>query len=168
MAWNAPCVRRERPSDTALTPSTTLVSLTAFRDLDFEFFVDADITKLDLSTTHHHERQHQLSEELALSHQQPRLTWVGGVFLFGEADHQILARSAGPANPGSAGPAHRRGEPRDLRTGDGRIDLPALGHRRVRYTHEGKDIDNAGGRYSLDAPVCGSWFGLHLLRLHLA
>jgi iron complex outermembrane receptor protein len=32
----------------------------------------------------------------------------------------------------------------------------------VRYTHEGKDIDNAGGRYSLDAPVLadpGSVYG---------
>ena len=35
---------------TALTPSTTLVSLTAFRALDFEFFVDADVTELNLVT----------------------------------------------------------------------------------------------------------------------
>ena len=56
---------------TALTPSTTLVSLTAYRDLDYEFFVDADITELDLITTHQHERQHQLSEEITISHQQP-------------------------------------------------------------------------------------------------
>ncbi len=40
---------------TALTPSTTLVSLTAYRSLDFEFFVDADITELNLLTTHQHE-----------------------------------------------------------------------------------------------------------------
>ena len=29
---------------TALTPSTSLVSLTAYRDLDYEFFIDGDIT----------------------------------------------------------------------------------------------------------------------------
>ena len=75
---------------TALTPSTTLVSLTAYRQLDYEFFVDADITEINLLTTHNHERQHQLSEEITISHQQPRLNWVGGAFLFGEADHQTL------------------------------------------------------------------------------
>ena len=73
---------------TALTPSTTLVSLTAFRTLDFEFFVDADVSELNLLTTHQHELQHQLSEEITISHQSPRLTWVGGVFLFDEADRQ--------------------------------------------------------------------------------
>jgi hypothetical protein len=34
---------------TALTRSTTLVSLTAYRSLDYEFFVDADIIELDRS-----------------------------------------------------------------------------------------------------------------------
>ena len=43
----------------ALTPATTLVSLTAFRKLDFEFLVDADVTELDLLTTHQVERQKQ-------------------------------------------------------------------------------------------------------------
>src|SRR5678815_2034820 len=57
----------------ALSPSTTLVSLTAFRTLDYEFFVDADITELNLITTHQHERQHQVSEEITLAHQQSRL-----------------------------------------------------------------------------------------------
>ena len=47
---------------TALTPSTTLVSLTAFRRLDREFVVDSDSTELDVLTTHQHERQHQVSE----------------------------------------------------------------------------------------------------------
>ena len=80
----------------ALTPATTLVSLTAYRTLDCEFVVDSDITELDLIRTHQHERQHQLSEEITISHQQPGLTWVGGVFLFDESrspDH--LGRSAG-------------------------------------------------------------------------
>ena len=75
---------------TALTPSTTLVSLTAFRRLDREFIVDSDSTELDVVTTHQDERQHQLSEEITISHQRPGLTWVGGVFLFDEADHQTF------------------------------------------------------------------------------
>ncbi len=115
----------------ALTPSTTLVSLTAYRNLDYEFFVDADITELNLLTTHQHERQHQLSEEITISHQQPRLTWVGGVFLFDESDHQSFwVDQPAAANPGSARPARRRHQPRGVRTGDRRIDVPALGDRR--------------------------------------
>ena len=39
----------------ALTPSTTLVSLTAFRRLDREFVVDSDSTELDVLTTHQDE-----------------------------------------------------------------------------------------------------------------
>ncbi len=84
----------------ALTPATTLVSLTAYRALDYEFFADSDSTELDLIRTHQLERQHQLSEEFTLSHQQSGFTWVGGVFLFGESDHQIaLARSAAGTIP---------------------------------------------------------------------
>ena len=148
---------------TALTPSTTLVSLTAYRKLDFEFFVDADITELDLLTTHQHERQHQLSEEITISHQQPRLTWVGGVFLFDEFDHQSFWVDQ---------PAARiqvRLDPRVDATSRAVFGQATVGLTSrlsatagVRYTHEGKDIDNAGGRYSLDAPnlaVPGSVYG---------
>ena len=112
----------------ALTPSTTLVSLTAYRDLDYEFFVDADITELDLITTHQHEWQHQLSQEITISHQQPRLTWVGGVFLFDEFDHQSYwVDQIGTRSPGSPRPARRRHQPRCLWTSHGRTDVPALG-----------------------------------------
>ena len=69
---------------TALTPSTTLVSLTGYRTLDYEFFVEADTSELDVLTTRQHERQHRLSEEITISHQRPRLSWVGGVFLFND------------------------------------------------------------------------------------
>jgi iron complex outermembrane recepter protein len=138
---------------TALTPSTTLVSLTAFRQLDFEFFVDADVTELDLLTTHQRERQHQLSEEITISHQQPKLTWVGGVFLFDEFDHQSFwvdqpqARSQIRLDPRvNANSRAVFGQATVALTS--RLSATAG----VRYTHEGKDIDNAGGRYSLDAP----------------
>ena len=147
----------------ALTPSTTLVSLTAYRSLDYEFFVDADITELDLLTTHQHERQHQLSEEITISHQQPGLTWVGGVFLFDEADHQTFWVDQ---------PAARfqvRLDPRVDATSRAVFGQATVGLTSrlsatagVRYTHEGKDIDNAGGRYGLDAPdapVPGSVYG---------
>ena len=138
---------------TALTPSTTLVSLTAYRNLDYEFFVDADITELDLITTHQHEWQHQLSEEITISHQRPRLTWVGGVFLFDEVDHQSFwvdqpqARFQIRLDPRVE--ANSRAVFGQATVGlTSRISATAG----VRYTHEGKNIDNAGGRYSLDAP----------------
>ena len=155
---------------TALTPSTTLVSLTAFRKLDFEFFVDADITELDLLTTHQHEWQHQLSEEITISHQQPRLTWVGGVFLFDEFDHQSFWVDQPQAR------FQIRLDPRVDATSRAVFGQATVGLTSrlsatagVRYTHEGKDIDNGGGRYSLDAPDAGgSRFGVRLFRFHYA
>jgi iron complex outermembrane recepter protein len=148
---------------TALTPSTTLVSLTAFRKLDFEFFVDADITELDLLTTHQQEWQHQLSEEITLSHQQSRLTWVGGVFLFHEFDHQSFWVDQPAAE------FQVRLDPRVDATSRAVFGQATVGLTSrlsatagARYTHEGKDIDNAGGRYSLAAPnlaVRGSTYG---------
>ena len=97
---------------TALTPSTTLVSLTAYRALDYEFFVDSDTSELDVLITRQHERQHQGSEEITLSHQKPRLSWVGGVFLFNEFDHQSYW----------SGQPHQHGlHPGDVRDVAGRV-----------------------------------------------
>ena len=42
----------------ALTPSTTLVSLTGYRALDYEFVVESDTSELDVLTTHQHQWQH--------------------------------------------------------------------------------------------------------------
>jgi iron complex outermembrane receptor protein len=147
----------------ALTPSTSLVSLTAYRSLDFEFFVDADMTELELVTTHNHERQDQLSEELTISHQGSRLTWVAGVFLFDEDDRQTfwvdqpVARIQVQLDP-------RVDAASRAVFGQATVGLTsrlsATGG--LRYTREGKDIDNAGGRYSLDVPglaVPGSVYG---------
>ena len=137
----------------ALTPATTLVSLTAFRALDYEFVVDSDITELDLIRTHQLERQHQLSQEITISHQQPGLTWVGGMFLFSESDHQTIWSDQ------PAGPFQRRLDPRVDATSRAVFGQATVGLTSrlsatagVRYTHEGKDIDNAGGRYDLEAP----------------
>jgi iron complex outermembrane recepter protein len=148
---------------TALTPSTTLVSLTAFRKLDFEFFVDADITELNLLTTHQHEWQHQLSEEITISHQQPGLTWVGGVFLFDESDHQSFWVDQ-PAAGFQVLLAPRVDATSRAVFGQATVELTSWlsATAGVRYTHEGKDIDNAGGRYRLDAldmAVPGSVYG---------
>ena len=138
---------------TALTPATTLVSLTAFRALDYEFFADSDSTELDLIRTRQLELQHQLSQEITIAHQQPRLTWVGGLFLFSESDHQTFWSDQ------PAGPFQRRLDPRVTATsravfGQATVGLTSLlsATAGVRYTHEGKDIDNAGGLFGLEDP----------------
>ena len=147
----------------ALTPATTLVSLTAYRNLDYEFFVDSDASELDLIRTHQLEVQHQVSQEITISHQQPRLTWVGGMFLFSEADHQTIWSDQ------PAGPFQRRLDPRVDATSRAVFGQATVGLTSrlsatagVRYTHEGKDIDNAGGRYVLEDPnllIPGSAYG---------
>ena len=137
----------------ALTPATTLVSLTAYRNLDYEFVAESDSTELDLIRTHQLELQNQLSQEITISHQQPRLTWVGGMFLFSESDHQTIWSDQ------PAGPFQRRLDPRvDAASravfGQATVGLTSRlsATAGIRYTHEGKDIDNAGGRYVLEDP----------------
>jgi iron complex outermembrane receptor protein len=137
----------------ALTPATTLVSVTAVRALDDELVADSDSTELDLVRTREWDRQHQLSQEITISHQQPRVTWVGGIFLFDESDHQTFWSDQ------PAGPFQRRLDPRVAATsravfGQGTVGLTSRlsATAGVRYTREAKDIDNAGGLYALDEP----------------
>jgi iron complex outermembrane receptor protein len=146
-----------------LTPATTLVSLTAFRTLDREFLVDSDSTELDLIRTQIDERQHQLSQELTISHRTPGLTWVGGMFLFSESDHQTI-RSDQPV-PGFQVRLDPRVDANSRAVfGQATVGLTSQlsATAGVRYTHEGKDIDNAGGRYALEdpnLPLSGSVYG---------
>jgi len=144
----------------ALTPSTTLVGLTAYRQLDHEYLVDADITELDVLVVHVHERQHQWSQELTVAGRHPRLSWVGGLFVFDEFDHQGAWLDQPP------GGTQVRLDPRVHATssalfGESTVELTSRLSAIVglRYTRERKRIDNAGGLYGLDppmAPVAGS------------
>ncbi len=138
----------------ALTPSTTLVSITAFRKLDNEFIVDADITELPLLVTHNLELQHQFSQELTVSGIQPRFTWLAGMFFFDEDDHQTLRVDQ---------PATRTQvllDPRVAATSVAVFGQTTVGLTQrlsattgLRYTREQKDIDNAGDRHNLDPPM---------------
>jgi len=144
-----------------LTPSTRLTSLTAYRTLDFAFLVDSDITELDLATFSQHEQQHQWSEEVTVSHDQPGLTWVGGTFLFGEADRQALR------SPQTTSGAEIRLLPNvDASSravyGQANVQLWSTlsATAGVRYTREGKEIENSGGLYRIDGgtPVAGTTY----------
>ena len=75
------------------------------------------------------------------------------MFLFSESDHQAIWSDQ------PAGPFQRRLDPRvDANSGaafgQATIELTSRlsATAGVRYTNEGKDIDNAGGRYGLEAP----------------
>jgi iron complex outermembrane receptor protein len=136
-----------------LTPSTSLVSLTAWRRLDNEFLVDADVTELDLFVTHNRELQHQWSQEVTITHGTGRLNWIAGTFLMGEGDHQTVHATLPQAR------VETLLDPQvDARStaffGQTTIGITSRlsGIFGLRYTHERKSIDNAGGRYTLDMP----------------
>ncbi len=136
---------------TTLNPSTKLVSLTAFRGVDNAYFVDADITELNLVTAHVTEPQHQWSEEFTLTHQRSRVTSIAGAFFFSEADRQTIE-----ADQPQAGLRVLLDPQVDARSAAAfaqtTVDLTSrlsaiIG---LRYTQERKSIDNFGGRYVLD------------------
>ena len=137
-----------------LTPAIRLTSLTAFRQVDFDVLIDGDISELDLTASHVHERQHQVSEEVTVAHRGPRVTWVTGLFFFGEVDRQ-------PSSIFARGPRlENRLDPRveaSATAGFGQATVSLTPRVAVtaglRYTHERKTIDNRIEIYTIDAPV---------------
>jgi iron complex outermembrane receptor protein len=137
-----------------LTPQTTVTSLTAFRKLDYHLVVDGDITELDLTVSDVHERQHQISQELTVSHQHQLLKWVAGGFFFDEDDRQpslvtaptagarslldprVTARTAAVFGQATAAIAPR-------------LSITAG----LRFSDERKHIDNSGHRATLESPL---------------
>jgi iron complex outermembrane receptor protein len=131
----------------------TLTSLSAFRSLDYDVLVDGDITELDLTESHVRETQHQFSEELTVSQRRPRVTWIGGAFLFREADRQpTVVRLGGPRLENHLNPDVDA----TARAAFGQVTLgvtpriSATGG--VRFTRETKEIANEGGLYPYDTP----------------
>ena len=155
----------------ALTPATTLVSLTAFRRLDNEYLVDADITELNLFSALVDERQHQWSEEVTIVDRRRRLTTVVGLFWFTERLHQHIEADQPQAGLRSmldprvdAGSAAVFGQTRIALTP---MLAASIG---IRYSRERKTIDNAGGRYTLGEvrPLPGSEYAYTDSILHSA
>ncbi len=124
------------------------------RTLDFDVMVDGDISELDLNISHVHEIQHQVSEEVTVASRSSRLTWIAGVFLFSETEPQPSSGVARTAARVSARSSRRRRRQRRL-FGQATVGLTSRVSvtAGLRYTHERKTIDNAGGLYALDAPV---------------
>ena len=67
-----------------LTPELTLVSLTAYRDLDTDLREDTDGSNLAVIATSYKELQDQISEELRLQYKGDRLSWVSGAYFLHE------------------------------------------------------------------------------------
>ncbi len=137
-----------------LTPSTTLISITGFRGLNNQYASDADASELDLLVSRIHEWQHQWSEELTVSGRHRKVSWLGGVFVFDESDHQRVWVDQ------TASRTQVQLDPRvDAASravfGETTIQLtPRLsGTVGLRYTNEQKDIENTGGLFGLDAPM---------------
>lgn len=72
-----------------LGDTTTLTSLTAYRDGDYRLFVDSDTTENLVATTRTSSAARQVSQELTLAQQTARWSWIGGGFWLDE-------RSRGP------------------------------------------------------------------------
>jgi iron complex outermembrane receptor protein len=137
-----------------LTAATILTSLTAVRKLDYDAIADTDITELDLTASHNHEQQHQISEEVTIAQQGTQLTAVGGVFLFHEVDRQPSYVEFGSAR------LQNFLEPAiNTRTGAGFAQGTYALTRRasvtagLRYTFERKDFTNTGWSRTFDVPV---------------
>ena len=156
----------------ALTPNTTVTSLTAFRRLDNEYLVDADITELALLMAHVDERQHQWSEEVTLTNRRGPLTSLAGAFLFREDHDELIEVDQPLAGVGvfldprvDAGSAAVFGQTTFAMT-------PTLSATAgLRYTRERKTIENRGGRYALDVPetpLADSGYGYTDSILHTA
>jgi iron complex outermembrane recepter protein len=148
-----------------LNNTTTLTSLTAYRKSNTSFFIDPDATELSVATTLAPDVQDQFSQEVTLSGRTPKLTWIGGAFLFDEQDD-------GPVRVTLFGPPAIQIRP--FATVDakawalfGQATYRVSSHVSltggVRYSDEHKETHNVGGVYRLDTGVLanpGSFYDL--------
>ena len=145
-----------------LPAATTLTSLTAFRTLDFDNHNDADITELQLTAGHVREIQHQWSEEITVSSERGRMSWIAGVFLFDESDRQpvsVALEASGLENRFEADvTARSRALYGQTTVGITRLLSATVG---LRYSRERKSVASHGQVYTADVaavPVSGTGY----------
>ena len=116
-------------------------------------FVDADGTELQLQASDVPDMQQQISEELTVMQRLPKLTWIGGAFLFDEdvdADVRITVYPAIQLRPFSTDGTNAR-----ALFGQATFNVS----RRVsltggaRYTAERKDLHATSGTYVLGTDI---------------
>jgi hypothetical protein len=129
-----------------LNAETTFTSLTAHRQSDYRAFIDIELTELALQALELVDLQHQISQELTLGRRTPKLSLIGGAFLFDEDVEGavvIILRAAGTERRPHAtiethawalfGQATYQMSRRVSITG------------RLRYSDEAKNLANNGG-----------------------
>ena len=135
-----------------LNSTTTLTSLTASRRSNYRAFFDADATELTLQATDVPDVQRQTSEELTLTRRTPKLTWIGGAFVFEEHDEGRVEITVYPAQ---IRPFAKIATNAWALFGQATYALS----RRVsltggaRYTDEKKAIDSTGGAYRIGTDI---------------
>ena len=132
-----------------LNPTITLTSLTAYRRSNYRFFIDADATQQQLQTSDVPNVQRQVSQELTLVQRTPKLTWIGGAFVFDEHYEGQVEITVYPFT--QTRPFAKNGVKAGALFGQATYSLTRgvslTGG--VRYTDEQKDLDNTGGLYRL-------------------
>ena len=137
-----------------LSASTMLTSLTAYRKSDYRFFLDADATELSLLTSDVPDLQRQVSQEVTLVQHTPKLTWIGGAFVYDEHNEGRVEITVYPRQTQTR-PFAKVGVNAWALFGQATYSVS----RRVsltggaRYTDEQKDLDNTGGVYRLGTAV---------------
>ena len=145
-----------------LNDTTTLNSLTAYRQSDNRSFVDADGTELHLGANDIRDLQHQVSEEVTLVRRTAKLAWIGGAFFFDEHVRGPVLITLYDAGTQSRPDSRQTAEAWALfgqttyQVSD-RVSLTGG----LRYTAEAKDLANTGGLYRLGTSVLAAPFSFY-------
>ena len=140
-----------------LNATTTLNSLTAYRKSNYRFFIDADATELTLQTSDVPDLQHQFSQELTIVQRTPKVTWIGGVFLYEDHNEGEVEITVFPIAT-QIRPFAKIGTNAGALFGQAtlsvssRVSLTAG----ARYTGEQKDLDTTGGEYRIGTGILTS------------
>jgi iron complex outermembrane recepter protein len=133
-----------------LNATTILTSLSAYRNSNYRYFVDADATELPVVVADVPDLQRQVSQEVTVVQHTAKLAWIGGAFVFNDHNEGPVEVTTFPAG------IQTRLFPRigtDARALFGQASYSVSSRVSltggIRYTHEHKDLDNTGGVYRL-------------------
>ena len=140
-----------------LSATTTLNSLTAYRKSNYRFFIDADATELRLQTSDVPDLQHQFSQELTIVQRTPKVTWIGGVFLYEDHNEGEVEITVFPIAT-QIRPFAKIGTNAGALFGQATLSLSSRVSLTAgaRYTGEQKDLDTTGGEYRLGTEILTS------------
>jgi iron complex outermembrane receptor protein len=137
--------------------TTTLNSLTAYRNSNQRFFLDGDATELRLLALDFRDIQHQVSEELTVARRTARLTWIAGAFLFDDHDEGPVSITLyAPGVQQRPDPAYTTWARALFGQATYRVSDRVSLTGGLRHTDETKDLDSSGGTYRIGtaaAPV---------------